>query len=463
VKSYASGLRHDYKDILLPENSRQTSRWVLFAVGAALPLVAVSFLLTFRSDQAGIPEAEPNTATARASDASKEPPLASTDYFPAADPIIDAIAVPPRPDREELRLVIERGDTLETLFRAHDLRLADLAQIIRLPEATEPLRMLRPGDEVVIMHRGGQVFSLERELDEINLLSIRREQDHFSATTTAREVDVRLVGAHNLIRTSLFESGAEAGISDAVIMEMAGIFQWDIDFIQDVRLNDQFTVLYEEWWRDGVKLRNGSIVAAEFVNRGQSFRAARFVDGGGRADYYTPEGRSVRKAFIRAPVDFTRVSDNFNPNRKHPILNTIRAHRGVDYAAPTGTPVKAAGEGKIITRGTNGSFGRVVVIQHGGNISTLYAHLSRYAERKVGTRVKQGDVIGYVGMSGLASGPHLHYEYRVNGVHRNPRTVQLPPADPVPAEYHQEFIAQTESLWKRLDLFKTSSVARNDD
>jgi murein DD-endopeptidase MepM/ murein hydrolase activator NlpD len=167
----------------------------------------------------------------------------------------------------------------------------------------------------------------------------------------------------------------------------------------------------------------------------------------------------VRKAFIRAPVDFTRISSNFNLNRRHPVLNTIRAHRGVDYAAPTGTPVKAAGDGKIIFRGVQGGYGNTVILQHGGNITTLYAHLSKFAKPKEGSRVRQEEIIGYVGKSGLATGPHLHYEYRVAGAHRNPRTVTLPPADPVPPEYRADFEAKTALLWQELDLYQSTQYA----
>jgi murein DD-endopeptidase MepM/ murein hydrolase activator NlpD len=259
----------------------------------------------------------------------------------------------------------------------------------------------------------------------------------------------------------LFEAGVQAGMSDKLTMDLAGIFEWDIDFIQDVREGDEFTVLYEEIWRDGVKLRNGNIIAAEFVNQGKSYRAAKYRDANGRSNYYTPDGHSLRKAFIRAPLNFTRISSNFDPNRRHPILNTIRAHQGVDYAAPVGTPIRAAGDGKVIFRGVQGGYGNVVILQHGGNISTLYGHMSRFANARVGTRVAQGEVIGYVGQSGLATGPHLHYEYRVNGVHRNPRTVSLPPADPVPAEFQEDFKTTTATLWRQLDLYAngTSAVA----
>jgi murein DD-endopeptidase MepM/ murein hydrolase activator NlpD len=352
-----------------------------------------------------------------------------------------------------LDLLVKRGDTLELLFRRNGLSLTDLAAMVALPDAGGALRLLKPGDRLEIAHRDGQVMSLQREIDDIKLLSIARAESGFAVNTIEREVDIRTTGAHGIIESSLFEAGSTAGISDRTTMDMAGIFEWDIDFIQDVREGDEFTVIYEELWRDGVKLRDGEIVAAEFINQGKSFRAARFRDDAERSGYFSPEGRSVRKAFIRAPLNFTRISSNFNPSRRHPVLNTIRAHRGVDYAAPTGTPIRAAGDGKVLFRGVQGGYGNTILLQHGGNITTLYGHMSRFGNARVGARVNQGDVIGYVGKSGLATGPHLHYEYRVNGVHRNPRTVTLPPADPIPAERQTAFRAATEPLWRQLDVY----------
>jgi murein DD-endopeptidase MepM/ murein hydrolase activator NlpD len=350
-----------------------------------------------------------------------------------------------------LDLVVKQGDSLDRLFRRNHLSLSDLAAMIRLKDVAEYLKMLKPGDAIRIAHDGERVLGLTRELDEVKLLSIVLDDDGYKATEINRPIDVRRTSGRGVIQTSLFDAASAAGISDAVTMNMAGIFQWDIDFIQDVREGDSFTVIYEERWRDGVKLGNGPILAAEFVNQGQTYRAALYTDVSGHSDYYTPDGRSLRKAFIRAPVDFTRISSNFDLHRRHPILNTIRAHRGVDYAAPIGTPVHASGDGKVIFRGVQGGYGNVVILQHGGNITTLYGHLSRFGKYKVGSRVRQGDVIAYVGKSGLATGPHLHYEYRIAGVHRNPRTVTLPPADPVPAQYRDDFTAKTAQLWEALD------------
>jgi murein DD-endopeptidase MepM/ murein hydrolase activator NlpD len=321
------------------------------------------------------------------------------------------------------------------------------------------LRRIRPGDHIEVTHDEGRVATLRRELNDAEMLSLARTDAGYAATIEQRAIDIRTIGAHGVIETSLFEAGVAAGMADSVTMDMAYMFQWDIDFIQDVRLGDSFTVVYEELWRDGEKLRNGDIVAAEFINQGDVYRAARYRDASGRSDYYTPDGRSVRKAFLRAPVEFTRISSNFNPSRRHPVLNTIRAHRGVDYAAPTGTPVIASGDGKVIARGVDGGYGNAVVLQHGGNVTTLYGHLSRFGSQRIGSRVKQGEVIGYVGKTGLATGPHLHYEYRIGGVHKNPRTVPLPAADPVPAEYKTDFEANAAPLWRQLDLYQQAHVA----
>ena len=214
-------------------------------------------------------------------------------------------------------------------------------------------------------------------------------------------------------------------------MELANIFGWDIDFALDIRAGDHFTVIYEERFLNGEKIGNGPILAAEFVNQGRSYKAIRYSDAGNRSDYYSPTGLSMRKAFLRTPVDFRRISSRFG-KRKHPILNRMRMHTGVDYAASRGTPIRAAGDGKVIHKGRKGGYGRTVIIQHGGRYSTLYAHMNSYRRGVyTGKRVKQGQIIGYVGSSGRATGPHLHYEFRVNGVHRNPLTVKLPSAKPI--------------------------------
>ena len=454
MKRQTGGIRHDYKDTVVVSPTR--GRWALFVIGLSLPLVVTALILLGTPRQAApVRRAEITIEPAEPAIVVSPPEPSITVEFPAPSPVAElaTTAPPPEPSSMILDLLVKRGDTLEVLFRRNGLSLTDLAAMVALPDAGGALKLLKPGDRLEIAHRDGQVLSLRRELDEIKLLSIARDESGFAVSTIEREVDIRTTGAHGEIRSSLFEAGSAAGISDRTTMDMAGIFEWDIDFIQDVREGDTFTVIYEELWRDGVKLRDGQIVAAEFVNQGKSFRAARFSDSSGRASYYTPEGRSVRKAFLRAPLNFTRISSNFNPSRRHPVLNTIRSHRGVDYAAPSGTQIRAAGEGKVLFRGVQGGYGNTIILQHGGNITTLYGHLSRFGNARTGARVNQGDVIGYVGSSGLATGPHLHYEYRVSGVHRNPRTVALPPADPIAAEQQTAFRAATELLWRQLDGF----------
>ncbi len=457
MKSYSGGIRHDYKDTPIDAPTSARRHWPWFFLGLLLPVIAVSMFLASGPDDAIVPT--PGSSSMQSTGvelALALPEISLSDIRLLED-------IEPEPRGENLSLTVQPGDNLELLFRRNDLRLSDLAEMTSLSDVREHLRMLRPGDRIEINHDGGNVLSLNRELDEIRMLRIGRDGEGFSAVIVEREVDIRSVGAHSVIQDSLFEAGMEAGISDAVTMNMAGIFQWDIDFIQDVRVGDEFTVIHEELWRNGIKLRDGEIVAAEFINRGTSYRAARFIDPSGRTDYFTPDGRSVRKAFIRAPVDFTRVSSNFNLNRRHPVLNTIRAHRGVDYAAPSGTPVFAAGDGKIVFRGVQNGYGNTVILQHGGNITTLYAHLSRFAAPRLGSRISQGQTIAYVGQSGLATGPHLHYEYRINGVHRNPRTVTLPPADPIPAEHWETFSATASPLWRQLDLYRgvRAAIASN--
>jgi murein DD-endopeptidase MepM/ murein hydrolase activator NlpD len=447
VKAQTSGVRHDYKDTVDVPRDTRGRRWALFTVGLALPLIGVLLLFVSEANQPTVPQH--TAAIASVSDPPDEPQLVETLLVdtPAPEPAVeDSSAL--------LDLLVERGDTLEELFRRNGLDLTDLAAIVDMPEVGAGLKRLKPGEHLEISHREGEVLSLRRELDDVKVLSITRGAAGFETTTLERPVDMRTSGAHAVIESSLFEAGVAAGMSDKLTMAMAGIFEWDIDFIQDVREGDEFTVVYEELWRDGAKLRNGEIVAAEFINQGKVYRAARFRDATGRADYFTPDGHSMRKAFLRAPLEFTRISSKFNPSRRHPVLNTIRAHRGVDYAAPTGTPIRAAGDGKVTFRGVQGGYGNVIVLQHSNSITTLYGHMSRFAGARVGNRVRQGEIIGYVGKSGLATGPHLHYEYRVDGVHRNPLTAIKPPADPVPPEYRDEFVAATASLWHQLDLYQ---------
>ncbi len=460
-----SPLLHDYKPSGAQEPKKSKAlQW--FAVGLAIPLVGLVLISTQNSAPPEIPPADMPAMMAIADTA------AGSDAAAAEALVVDLVTLTepepePIPEFDMINLKIGRGDTLDKLFRQHNLNLGHLAAIAKLEEPRKLFRRLKPGDEFQVLHENGSLISMYSALSLTSAIRIERGEDGFVAEIIERPIEKRKRLAYGVIDSSLFESGADAGLSDRVIMNIAGIFAWDVDFVLDIRRGDNFYVQYEEIWQDGEYVADSEIIVAEFNNDGRTHRAIRFIDSGGLSDYFTPDGDSVRKAFIRAPVDFTRVSSNFNPRRRHPILNTIRAHRGVDYSAPRGTPIKAAGDGKVIHRGVKNGYGKTVILQHGGNITTLYAHMSNYvAKVGVGTRVRQGQTIGFVGATGLATANHLHYEYRLNGVHRNPRTVSLPQAEPIDEQYREQFLASVEPILKELEQFKrtqVATVARNDD
>ena len=369
------------------------------------------------------------------------------------------LVLAPQPEYDKLTLTIRRGDTLDQLFRKHKLDIGQLATIARLDEAGDQFRRIKPGDIFEITHDDGSLVSLYSALNLTSALKVYRGESGFTAEIVDRPIEKRRRFAYGAIESSLYESAAEAGLSDKVIMNVAGIFAWDVDFVLDIRRGDNYYIQWEEIWQDGEFVTDGEIIAAEFNNDGRKHQAIRFVDPSGRSDYFTPGGDSVRKAFLRSPVDF-RVSSSFNPNRLHPVLKTVRPHRGVDYAAPRGTPIKASGDGKVIFRGVKSGYGNVVILQHGGNITTLYAHMSKFASNvRAGSRVRQGQTIGYVGATGMVTGVHLHYEYRINGVHRNPRTVKLPKAEPIADEYREQFLATAQPILDELERFKSTQLA----
>ncbi|MEA2830154.1 MAG: hypothetical protein QOF22_902 [Bradyrhizobium sp.] len=359
-----------------------------------------------------------------------------------------------------IEVVVGRNDTLDGIFRRMALDTADLAAIRHLPGIRQSLDFLKPGDAIKLTHTDGEIKELTRKVSETQTLRVVREDAGFAAKMIDNPVETRNRTAGATIDSSLFQAAEGADISDIVALKLANIFAWDIDFVLDIREGDRFTVVYEQIFQDGKYLHDGEVLAAEFINSGKTYRALRFVTESGSASYYTPDGLPMRKAFLRAPVEFTRVSSVFNPHRLHPILNRIRGHMGTDYAAPTGTPVHAAGEGRVSFAGQRGGYGNALVLAHSNSVSTLYGHMSRFAKQiRVGTHVQQGDVIGYVGMTGLATGPHLHYEYLVNGVHKNPQTVRLPGAEPLHAEILQKFHQLTASLIGDLSLRQTAPPA----
>ena len=286
--------------------------------------------------------------------------------------------------------------------------------------------------------------------------SLSRDRSNgFTNNTVGSETSAHVVSTHAVIDGSLDEAGAKAGLSNDMIIELADVFAWDIDFANNIQTGDQFTLIYEE----GTGNAGNRIVAAQFINRGKVHTAIRYKDKEGLVSYYTPDGRSLRKAFLSTPIDYARVSSHFDPHRMHPILNRIRAHKGVDYAARIGTPVKAAGDGVVTFHGNKGGYGRMIIIAHGEHYETAYAHLSDFRENlEDGEPVKQGDVIGYVGQSGLATGPHLHYEFRVDGEHRDPEKLDSQQAMRLPNGIWEDFHSQTVPILTQLNQAKNSTV-----
>jgi len=265
-----------------------------------------------------------------------------------------------------------------------------------------------------------------------------------------------MIGAYGVIETNLADAGHKAGLSDEMIEELTRIFAWDIDFASNLNPGDQFTVLYKNSSDAG---NAGRIYAAEFVSRGKFLTAIRFEDADGNVNYYTPEGNSLHKAFLSTPVDYARVSSHFDTHRRHPVLNRIRAHKGVDYAARTGTPVKAAGDGEITFKGRKGGYGQVLILKHGDRYETLYAHLSGFKRNlNDGDHVMQGEVIGYVGQTGLATGPHLHYEFRIDGVHQNPESLEFKRPLRLDTQHMAEFKDQTKPLLAKLYQTKSRNL-----
>jgi murein DD-endopeptidase MepM/ murein hydrolase activator NlpD len=387
-------------------------------------------------------------ATDAAAAAATAPAATPAPGRPAGAPGLDAA----RPALTSLDVIVNRDDTLDRIFRRLKLNLADLASLRALPGLKDRLDSLHPGESLHLTHKDGELYSFERRLNDGETLEAVRGDDGLKASVVQNPLDTRTRTVGGRIYSSLFEAVEQAGAHDQTAVALADIFGWDIDFVLEVRPGDSFVVTYQEIWRDGHYLKDGPVLAASFVNQGREYRAVRYTDPSGTTSYYSPDGRSMRRAFLRAPLEFTRVSSGFSTARMHPILNRIRAHKGVDYAAPIGTPVRAAGDGVIRFAGVMGGYGNMVEIQHSRSITTVYGHLSRFAHGiHPGTHVTQGTVIAFVGMTGLATGPHLHYEYRVDGVFKNPQTIALPSAAPIDPRYSADFRAHADALLAALD------------
>jgi len=365
------------------------------------------------------------------------------------------------PADRNLTYTIKAGDSLAHIFKELGLSPRLLHRIVNSGKPAKQLARIKPG-QILHIHRDDeeQLTELVYEMDPTKTLRVKQENKKFIAKLEQRDVDSRKAEVSGIIEYSLFESAHKAGLSDALTLKLAKIFGWDIDFALEIRSGDRFSVVYSEEWLDGEKLRDGPILAAEFTNRGKVYRAVRFEPTKGEAAYYTPDGKLMRKTFLRTPVKFSRISSKFTKRRWHPVLKRWRSHKGVDYAAPTGTPVKSAGAGKIAFVGRKGGYGKVIYIKHQGSYTTIYGHLSGFAKgMRKGKSIRQGQLIGYVGSTGLASGPHLHYEFRVKGKHKDPLKVTFAPAIPINRKYLPTFKKATRPLLAKLDNLNRTLVA----
>lgn len=350
------------------------------------------------------------------------------------------------------------GQTLGEIFASLGLSATTMHRLLDHPGARAPLTRIRPGNEFAFsLDPAGELLALRFDRDEGERVVLHLDGDRIREETQARAIQRRVHTASGEIRDSLFNAGERAGMSHTAILELAKAFGYDIDFAQDLRVGDRFDVVYEEIWRDGERLRSGDVLAATFVNQGKRYQVFRYQFADGRTDYFDADGRPMKKGFLRMPIDFARISSRFSSARKHPVLGTTRAHKGVDYAAATGTPIMAAGDGRVTFAGWKGGYGRTIIIQHANNVTTLYGHMSRLGNYKNGSRVRQGDVIGYVGATGLATGPHLHYEFRIAGVHRDPLKVTMPKPEPLPRAEFARFRMQTQPLLAQLNVLAGGS------
>ncbi len=353
------------------------------------------------------------------------------------------------------KFTVKSGDTLAALFKRADLSARDVYEITLLPKAKKHLLKIMPGQEIMISKNSdGEFTKFKFHLDPVSTLVIGKEDGDYTENIINKQIESRTKFASATINSNFWNAGVTAGLTPNQIMQLATIFGWDIDFALDLRKDDNFSIIFEEEFADGEFLRNGNILAAEFINQGDRYTAVRYTDG----NYYSEEGRSMRKAFLRSPVDFKYVSSSFNPKRLHPVTGQVRAHRGVDYVAAVGTPIKAAGKGRVIKSAYNQYNGNYVFIKHNDTYTTKYLHLKK-RKVKQGESVKQGEIIGTLGATGRVTGAHLHYEFIVNGTHRNPRTVKLPKSLPIANKEKATFLALSEQIMSKLQQNKLVQLA----
>lgn len=359
---------------------------------------------------------------------------------------------------------IQRGDTVATIMLRLGVDDQEAMSYLLQARGVRSLYRLIPGRTVRAVTTGdGQLVELSYFNADGKRLLVKRVDDGFRATENSPVLEHRVMQSSGSIEYSLFAATDAAGLHDDVAVQLADIFSSDIDFNRDIRKGDRFLVVYQANYSDGEFLGIGRVIAAEFINQGKTHRAVYFEDERGRGGYYAPDGKNMRKAFLRSPLAFSRITSRYSNKRFHPVLRKWRAHRGIDYGAPTGTPVRATASGRVKFAGRKGGYGKLITLRHANGYGTRYAHLSRFAKGlRRGTRVEQGQVIGYVGRTGLATGPHLHYEFLVNGKQRNPLKLALPPGPPITPELRAAFEATAGALLARLDLLGDTNLASLD-
>lgn len=362
-------------------------------------------------------------------------------------------------------LTVRKGDNLAKLFDRAGVSAADMNEVLQSGPEAKTLTHIFPGQKLAFqLDKDGQLVALRYEESQLKSTQYSRDDSNFVAEKISRDPEVRHQFARGTVTSSFYKAGLDAGLSDGMILQLAEIFGGEIDFVLDLRANDQFVVMFDEYYLDGKKIGNGPILAAAFTNQGETHSAYRYVYANGELSYFSPEGVSMRKTFMRAPLDFIRISSPFSLTRLHPLFKTNRPHRGIDYAAPTGTPVYSAGDGRVVQSGYSDSMGNFIVIQHDGTYSTKYLHLSKRTVN-AGTRVKQHQVIGAVGATGWATGPHLHYEFLVNGVHTNPAKIagKLPQASRIAAGEQRRFNEQVRGLQVQFSAYANQNKLAVDD
>ncbi|MFJ5446483.1 peptidoglycan DD-metalloendopeptidase family protein [Methylobacillus methanolivorans] len=360
---------------------------------------------------------------------------------------------------------VRRDDTLSSLMARLNVQNNEALEFLRRnAEASALASQLRPGRAIQAQVNGnGELLKLQYQLSPTSTLTVERTDSGYQAKTGEPTFEVHNVLKTAEIRSSLFAATDAADIPDSIAIQMAEIFSSDIDFHSDLRKGDRFVVIYEAKYNNGNLVNTGQVLAAEFTNQGKTYKAIMYRNPEGKVAYYTPEGKSLHKSFLRSPLEFTRISSGFTMGRFHPILQKMRAHKGVDLAAPIGTRIKAPADGVVQFVGVKGGYGNVIYLQHSNGVTTVYGHLSRFAPGlRNGMKVSQGDIIGNVGMTGMATGPHLHYEFLLNGIHRDPLKVALPAAQPLAPQYRDAFLTHSANLSAQLQLLSASNVASLD-